>query len=97
MWNIFICAIFKFAVLIFLASNATYGIMGGGISISASVVLISFLHLHALIKAIQFKIKLKDTLKMCTLLLLTYISVYLLNIFFYVAVNVIFYFHIIFF
>src|SRR5699024_2031580 len=54
MWNSFIGAIFKFAVLIFLASNATYGIMGVAIAISASVVLITFLHLHALNKAIQF-------------------------------------------
>src|SRR5699024_813464 len=37
MWNSFIGAIFKFAVLIFLASNATYGIMGVAIAISASV------------------------------------------------------------
>src|SRR5699024_11316771 len=35
MWNSFIGAIFKFAVLIFLASNATYGIMGVAIAISA--------------------------------------------------------------
>src|SRR5699024_6803090 len=90
-WNSFIGAIFKFAVLIFLASNATYGIMGVAIAISASVVLITFLHLHALNKAIQFKITFKDTLKMCTLLLVTYISGYVLKIVFGDVVNEIFY------
>lgn len=97
MWNSFIGAIFKFAVLIFLASNATYGIMGVAIAISASVVLITLLHLHALNKAIQFKITIKDTLKMCTLLLVTYISGYVLKILFGDAVNEIGYLLIIFF
>src|SRR5699024_10813079 len=67
------------------------------IAISASVVLITFLHIHALNKAIQFKITIKDTLKMCTLLLLTYISRYVLKILFVDAVHEIFYLLIIFF
>src|SRR5699024_10194216 len=82
MWNSFIGALLKFAVLIFLASHAPYGIMGVAIAISASVVLSTFLRLHALNKATQFKITLKDTLKMCTLLLVTYISGYVLIIYF---------------
>src|SRR5699024_2355783 len=44
MLNSFIGAIFKFAVLIFLASNAIYAIMGVAIAIRASVFLITFLH-----------------------------------------------------
>lgn len=82
MWNSFIGAIFKFAVLVFLASNATYGIMGVAIAISASVVLITLLHLHALNKAIQFKISFQDILKMCTLLIVMYGAGYALKLLF---------------
>ena len=72
MWNSFIGSLFKFTLLIFLASNSEIGIMGVAIAISASVVLITLLHLHALYKAIHYMITPKVFIKMTALISLTY-------------------------
>lgn len=79
MYNSFIGSVFKFITLFFLASNSEIGIMGVAISISASVVLITLLHLHALYKAIQFMIKPKDIIKMVLLLSFTYFFGFILK------------------
>lgn len=74
MVNSFIGSIVKFVVLVLLASNQQFGIMGVAIAISTSVVLITFLHLGTLYKAIQFTIPFKDVVKMILLIGCTYVS-----------------------
>src|SRR5690625_1877069 len=81
MWNSLIGAIVKFVVLILLATNANFGIMGVAIAISTSVVLITFLHLAALHKTINFTIPKKDLLKMIVLIGLTFFTGFLLKTF----------------
>lgn len=73
MWNSLIGAAIKFIVLIFLASNSQFGIMGVAIAMSVGVVLVTFLHLATLRKTINFFIPIKDIKKMGTLILLTWI------------------------
>lgn len=72
MWNSLIGSVVKFITLFALASNEQFGILGVAIAISVSVVLITLLHLATLYKAIHFSIRMKDLLKMATLLILTY-------------------------
>lgn len=74
MWNSFIGSVVKFITLFLLASNDQIGIMGVAIAISTSIVLITFLHLATLYKAIRFTIKITDLIKMITLLAATYFS-----------------------
>ncbi len=74
MWNSFIGSTFKFIVLFLLASNAAIGIMGVAIAISASVVLVTLLHLAVLYKEIKFKLSLLDLIKMTLLIGITTIS-----------------------
>src|SRR5699024_2250807 len=83
MWNSLIGSIVKFAVLILLASNPHFGIMGVAIAISASVVLITFLHLATLRKTIMFSIPRMDVFKMLALVLITYFFGFLLKSFFF--------------
>ncbi|MDC3423855.1 stage V sporulation protein B [Aquibacillus sp. 3ASR75-11] len=68
MWNSLIGAVVKFIVLIALASNATFGIMGVALAIIVGVVLVTFLHLATLIKAISFRIPMIDIMKMVLLM-----------------------------
>ncbi|WP_156291171.1 stage V sporulation protein B [Oceanobacillus salinisoli] len=72
MWNSFIGATVKFAVLFVLASNPKFGIMGVAIAMCVGVVLITLLHLITLQKAIHYYIPFKDICKMILLLLLTF-------------------------
>lgn len=72
MWNSLIGAACKFIVLVFLASNPNFGIMGVAIAMSVGVVLVTLLHLAALQKAIGFSIPFKDISKMIALILLTW-------------------------
>src|SRR5690625_2309900 len=68
MWNSLIGSTFKFITLFLLASNKSIGIMGVAIAISASVVLITLLHLAVLYKHIDFKLHLVDLSKMIVLI-----------------------------
>lgn len=72
MWNSLIGAIVKFTVLLTLASNPNFGIMGVAIAMCVGIVLITLLHLITLQKAIQYYIPFKDISKMIVLLLLTW-------------------------
>ncbi|WP_373892912.1 stage V sporulation protein B [Virgibacillus natechei] len=72
MWNSLIGAACKFIVLVFLASNPNFGIMGVAIAMSVGVVLVTLLHLAALQKAIGFSIPFKDISKMIALIILTW-------------------------
>ncbi|WP_083443517.1 stage V sporulation protein B [Ornithinibacillus contaminans] len=72
MWNSLIGALIKFFVLFILASNEDFGIMGVAIAMSVSVVLVTFLHLAALKKTINFYIPVKDIAKMVALILVTW-------------------------
>ncbi|WP_269412098.1 stage V sporulation protein B [Lentibacillus daqui] len=72
MWNSLIGAACKFTVLILLASNPNFGIMGVAIAMSASVVLVTLLHLVSLNKAIRYAIPFKDVIKMIVLLVTTW-------------------------
>lgn len=74
MWNSVIGAACKFVALIFLASNPNFGIMGVAIAMSAGIVLVTFLHLASLKKAIKFHIPFIDISKMATLIMLTWIT-----------------------
>lgn len=73
MWNSLYGSVVKFITLFFLASNHTIGILGVPIAISVSVVLITLLHLFTLKKAINFHIRLKDIVKMVSLIVVVYI------------------------
>ncbi|GGB28454.1 stage V sporulation protein B [Lentibacillus populi] len=73
MWNSLIGAICKFTVLILLASNPNFGIMGVALAMVVSVVLVTLLHLASLRKAIRFTIPLKDLVKMILLLVITWV------------------------
>src|SRR5690606_28763133 len=59
-----------------------FGIIGVAIAISTSVVLITFLHLATLWKAIDFSIPKKDVFKMILLVSITYFAGYLLKLLF---------------
>ncbi|MFC3039167.1 stage V sporulation protein B [Virgibacillus xinjiangensis] len=72
MWNSLIGAVFKFIILFLLASNPEFGIKGVAIAMSVGVILITFLHLATLRKAVQFSIPMVDVGKMATLVLLTW-------------------------
>ncbi|MBY7143279.1 stage V sporulation protein B [Virgibacillus sp. NKC19-3] len=72
MWNSLIGAACKFIVLVFLASNPNFGIMGVAIAMSVGVVLVTLLHLAALQKTIGFSIPFKDISKMIGLIGLTW-------------------------
>ncbi|QDP40718.1 stage V sporulation protein B [Radiobacillus deserti] len=72
MWNNIIGSFVKFAVMVVLATNPDFGIMGVAISLVVGVVLVSLLHLFTLIKVISYKFPLLDIVKMVTLLGLTF-------------------------
>lgn len=73
MWNSLIGATVKFAVLLVLASNPNFGIMGVAIAMCVGVVLITLLHLITLQKAINYYIPFKDLSKMILLMVLTWV------------------------
>lgn len=72
MWNSLIGAGVKFAVLIVLASNDQFGIMGVALAMIVGVVLVTMLHIATLIKAISFKLPWMDICKMIMLLGITW-------------------------
>ncbi|MBP1968775.1 stage V sporulation protein B [Virgibacillus natechei] len=72
MWNSLIGAGCKFIVLVFLASNAKFGIMGVAVAMSVGVVLVTLLHLVALQKEIGFFLPFKDISKMIALIFMTW-------------------------
>lgn len=72
MWNSLIGSVFKFIILLLLASSPKFGIMGVAIAMSIGVVLITLLHLATLRKEIHFTIPFRDIGKMIVLLLLTW-------------------------
>ncbi|KGP73913.1 stage V sporulation protein B [Pontibacillus yanchengensis] len=82
MWNSLIGAFVKFAVLLTLATQPEFGIMGVALAIVVGVVLVTFLHLFTLMRAIQFKIPILDVFKMITLIMLTWLVGDKLNDFF---------------
>lgn len=73
MMNSLTGAIIKFIILYLLASNPNFGIFGVAIAMSVGVVLITFLHLATLYKAIGFYISAKDIFKMVVLVASTFI------------------------
>lgn len=72
MWNSIVGAVVKLVLLVFLASNPKFGIMGVAIAMCVGVVLITLLHLATLMKEIQLFIPFKDITKMFCLLLMTW-------------------------
>ncbi|MDC3415637.1 stage V sporulation protein B [Aquibacillus salsiterrae] len=68
MWNSIISTSVKFVLLIVLATNEEFGIMGAALAMSVGVVLGTVLHLATLIKVIGFKIPWIDIIKMVALL-----------------------------
>src|SRR5690625_4316204 len=74
MWNSLIGSIVKFVVLVLLASNAQFGIMGVAIAICTSVVFITILHLVTLYQTVRFTIPWKDCVKMIVLIISTYLA-----------------------
>ncbi|WP_010651021.1 stage V sporulation protein B [Oceanobacillus massiliensis] len=72
MWNSLIGMGLKSAVLIALASNPNFGMIGAAIAICASVVAVTLLHLAVLHKVIGYSIPLLDACKMAVLLCLSF-------------------------
>ncbi|MBM7554647.1 stage V sporulation protein B [Thalassobacillus pellis] len=72
MWNSLIGAVVKFTVLVGLASQASFGIRGVAIAIVVGVLVVTFLHLAALMQAIKFRIPFGDLTKMALLIGLTW-------------------------
>ncbi|WP_407269566.1 stage V sporulation protein B [Radiobacillus sp. PE A8.2] len=68
MWNSIISTFIKFAVLVLLATNEDFGIMGAALAMVVGVVLGTILHLATLIKVISFRIPWIDFAKMIVLL-----------------------------
>ncbi|QHE53107.1 stage V sporulation protein B [Pontibacillus sp. HMF3514] len=74
MWNSLIGAFVKFAVLVALATQPQFGIMGVALAIVVGVVLVTLLHLFTLMKTINFKIPALDVVKMIGLIALTWVA-----------------------
>ncbi|WP_226037012.1 stage V sporulation protein B [Aquibacillus saliphilus] len=72
MWNSIISTGVKFVILIVLATNEQFGIMGAAIAMVVGIVLGTVLHLATLIKVISFRIPWLDIVKMIALLVLTW-------------------------
>ncbi|MFD1018877.1 stage V sporulation protein B [Thalassobacillus hwangdonensis] len=72
MWNSLIGAVVKFAVLIGLASQPSFGIQGVAIAIVTGVLVVTLLHLATLMKAIGFTIPWADIMKMLILVAATW-------------------------
>ncbi|MFG6118949.1 MULTISPECIES: stage V sporulation protein B [Thalassobacillus] len=73
MWNSLIGAVVKFGVLVGLASQPAFGIRGVAIAIVVGVLVVTFLHLGALMQAINFKIPFLDLTKMVILISVTWV------------------------
>lgn len=67
MWNSIVSTAVKFAVLIALATNEQFGIMGVAVAMVVGVVLGTFLHFATLVKVISFRMPVKDLMKMAGL------------------------------
>lgn len=74
MWNSLIGVGIKSVVLVMLASNPDFGMMGVAIAMSTSVVLVTLLHLAVLYKTIGFSIPIPEIGKMALLTALTWIA-----------------------
>ncbi|MCP3025566.1 stage V sporulation protein B [Halobacillus sp. A5] len=79
MWNTLIGAAVKFAVLAGLSSRAEFGINGVAIAMVVGAVIVTLLHLAALIRATSFKFPYKMVFTFITVLALTGGLGYLLN------------------
>ncbi|MGJ9457077.1 stage V sporulation protein B [Oceanobacillus sp. CF4.6] len=74
MWNSLIGVALKSIVLLALASNPNFGIIGAAIAISSGVVVVTLLHMAVLRKAIGYTIPLLDACKMILLLSLSWVA-----------------------
>ncbi|WP_028783325.1 stage V sporulation protein B [Thalassobacillus devorans] len=72
MWNSLIGAVVKFGVMVGLASQPAFGIRGVAISIVVGVLVVTFLHLAALMQSISFRIPFGDLAKMIVLIGVTW-------------------------
>src|SRR5699024_3001746 len=72
MFNSLFGAVIKLSLLYFLATMPNLAIVDVAISMCVSVILVTFLHLHALRQIIRFKIPFKELIKMIGLLIVTY-------------------------
>ncbi len=79
MWNTIIGAGVKIILLVSLASNAKFGIIGVAISMIVTVVLITLLHLISLARVAGFRLSLKEIGQMLGLLGLTAFTAHLLK------------------
>ncbi|PAD36578.1 stage V sporulation protein B [Terribacillus saccharophilus] len=79
MWNTIIGAGVKIILLVSLASNAKFGIIGVAISMIVTVVLITLLHLISLARVAGFRLSWKELGQMLGLLGLTVFSAHLLK------------------
>ncbi|WP_249870992.1 stage V sporulation protein B [Oceanobacillus saliphilus] len=73
MWNSLIGMALKSIVLLTLATNPNFGIMGAAIAISCGIVVVTLLHLAVLHKEIGYAIPLVDGIKMAFLLALSWL------------------------
>ncbi|MFC0522487.1 stage V sporulation protein B [Pontibacillus salicampi] len=74
MWNSLIGAVVKFGVLLALATQPDFGIMGVALAIVVGVILVTFLHLFTLMKAIEFRLPFIDICKMVSLIIMTWLG-----------------------
>lgn len=72
MWNSLIGSGIKLVLLFVLAANPSFGIMGAAMAMCAGVMIVTLLHLAALGRTIQFKLKLTDLFKIILLLGITW-------------------------
>ena len=73
MWNSLFGVALKSVVLVILASNPNFGIMGAAIGLCTGVVLVTLLHLAVLRKVIGYSIPFLDICKMIVLLAFTWL------------------------
>lgn len=92
MWNSIIGSIIKLVLMLLLASNPAFGMKGVALAMCVGVVLVTFLHLAALRKVIRFSIPWQDLVKMGTLLIITFITGFLLKQLFLSTIANIFFF-----
>ncbi|WP_186576514.1 stage V sporulation protein B [Aquibacillus kalidii] len=82
MWNSIISTVVKFILLIVLATNEQFGIMGAALAMSVGCLLGTLLHFSTLVKVISFRMPNTDILKMVALLASTwYAGKFLKNFF----------------
>lgn len=79
MWNTMIGAFIKLLIIFALAQQPAFGMNGVAIALSTSVILVTLLHLVVLNKRIDYRIPIKDVLKMVSLIIVTFIAGWLLK------------------